>query len=104
MAMPQEAPGWRINKPMTALMAMALGDIIDKGGKVVRRQGGYWTQPGAAHLGVIGHPYDWWVGTPTIEGLVRRGELEYSEWKDGKNGRFPIEAYRPMPHPDGAGK
>ena len=85
---------WKIKKPMTALQAMALGDIIDKGGKIVRQQGGYWTLPGAVRSAVIGHEFDWWLGTPTVEGLIRRGELEYTEWRDGKSGRFPIAAER----------
>jgi hypothetical protein len=91
MSMRKDAPGWKIKRPMTATMAATLADIIDKGGKLVRRQGGYWTEPGAAHRGIIGHPYDWWASTPTIEGLVRRGELEYADWRDGSKGRFPIE-------------
>lgn len=81
---------WKIGRPMTALQAMALGDIIDKGGRLVRHQGGYWTLPGAVKTAVIGHPFDWWVGTSTVEGLVRRGELEYVDWRDGRDGRFPI--------------
>jgi hypothetical protein len=83
---------WAIKRPMTATMAIALGDIIERGGKIVRHQGGYWTQPGAVHRGIIGNPFDWWLGTPTVEGLVRRGELEYTEWRDGSKGRFPIAA------------
>jgi hypothetical protein len=31
-------------------------------------------------------------GTSTVEALVSRGIAEYSEWKDGRSGRFPIKA------------
>lgn len=91
---PDTAPSWKIKRPMTAIMTMALGDIIEKGGKLVRHAGGYWTVAGAPKSATIGHPFDWWVGTSTIEGLVRRGELEYTDWRDGRNGRFPIEVTR----------
>lgn len=30
-------------------------------------------------------------GTSTVEGIVSRGVGTYTEWRDGKNGRFPIE-------------
>lgn len=79
-------------KKLTATMAIALGDIIDRGGKIVRHQGGYWTEPGAVMSGTICHPFDWWLGTSTVEGLVRRGELTYTEHREGRNGSFPIAA------------
>lgn len=34
-------------KPLSATMAIALGEAIEHGGKLVRHQGGYWTIPGA---------------------------------------------------------
>lgn len=79
-------------KKLTATMAIALGDIIEHGGKIVRHQGGYWTEPGAVMSPTIGHPFDWWLGTSTVEGLVRRGELSYTEHREGRGGRFPIAA------------
>lgn len=56
MSYPQEAPVWKITRPMTATMAVTLAEIMDKGGKLIRRQGGYWTVEGEPHLGVIGNP------------------------------------------------
>lgn len=79
-------------KKLTANMAIALGDIIERGGKIVRHQGGYWTEPGAVMAPVIGRPFYWWLGTSTVDGLVRRGELAYTEHRDGRNGSFPVAA------------
>ena len=76
MTVPAAALGWKIKRPMPAVQAIALGDIIDRGGKIVRHQGGYWTAPGAVMQATIGHPFDWYLPTVTVEGLVRRGELE----------------------------
>lgn len=60
-----------------------------------------------SHCGMITryHPGDFWCvenaagetvsptyGTTTVEALVKRGVLEYSEWKQNSRGRFPIRA------------
>lgn len=84
-----------IHRPMTAHMAGALGDIIECGGKIVRHAGGFWTRPGAVRTATIGYPFDWWLSTRTVDGLVRRGELQYTQWRDGRQGRFPIAAAVP---------
>jgi hypothetical protein len=76
-------------KPLSATMAGVLGDIIQHGGVVVRHQGGYWSYPGCPHFG---NHFDWYCGTTTIEALVARGELVYTEWKEGRGGKFPIRA------------
>ncbi len=70
---------------LTPKMLKAIDRMKAHGNKFVRYPGGYW----AAN--------DWhrWhgpcFGTSTIEALVRRGIAEYTEWRDGHNGRFPIE-------------
>ena len=81
-----------MSKKMSATMAVALADILDRGGEIVRHQGGYWTVPGAVKTAVIGRPFEWWLGTSTVEGLVRRGELFYTEHREGRNGNFPVRA------------
>lgn len=81
-----------IHTPMTATQAIALAEIIERGGAIVRQAGGFWTMPGAVKTAIIGVPFDWWLGTRTVDGLVRRGALRYTQWKDGRGGRFPIEA------------
>lgn len=80
-----------IKRPMTAVQAIAMGDILDCGGKIVRHQGGYWTAPGPVSWNG-GRPEGWYLGTSTVDGLVRRGELEYTEHREGRGGRFPIAA------------
>jgi hypothetical protein len=79
-------------KPLSATMAIAMVEAIEHGGKLMRHQGGHWTYPGAAPTAVIGHPYDWWCGDNTINALVDRGRLKFTEWKEGRGTRFPIAA------------
>lgn len=74
---------------ITATMAAALAMAHEHGGKLVRHAGGYWTWEGCPRD--CGRFLDW-VGTPTVEGLVKRGRLEYSEFRDGSHGRFPVAA------------
>ena len=78
-------------KPLSAVMAGVLVDIIDHGGIVVRHQGGFWSYPGCTRNN---GRLDWYCGTTTIEALVARGDLVYTEWKEGRRGKFPIRAQR----------
>lgn len=52
-------------------------------GKITRFPGGFWIAS------------DKWsqpqFGTPTIQALVSRGVMKYTQWQEGKS-RFPIEA------------
>lgn len=75
---------------ITATMAIGLALAMENGGRLVRYVGGYWAAERAPrnHNGI---PIDH-VGTPTVEGLVKRGRLEYTEWKEGRGGKFPIVA------------
>jgi hypothetical protein len=54
------------------------------GGTIHRHPGGYW---GASAFKLYES-----FGTSTVEGLVKRGELEYVKWREGRSGRFPIAA------------
>jgi hypothetical protein len=55
------------------------------GNKLMRYPGGFWCQEG---LSSWSRP---WFGTSTVEALVTRGVGEYTQWVDGKHGRFPVE-------------
>lgn len=46
-----------------------------------RHPGGFWMNQRGVGLS---------YGTKTVQALVARGLAEYTEWKDGRNGRFPI--------------
>ena len=70
-------------------MAVALSMAHEAGGKLVRYVGGYWAPENSPLRSHDGHPVDY-VGTSTIEALVKRGELTYSDWKEGRGGKFPI--------------
>lgn len=78
-----------MKKQISATMATALA-MAHQHGRIVRYVGGYWA-PDKAPRDHRGNPVDN-VGTSTIESLVLRGRLIYSEWKEGRNGRFPIAA------------
>lgn len=77
-----------MGKEISATMAIGLGYAHDHGGKLIRYVGGYWSWEGVSR-NHNGAPVEY-VGTPTIEALVSRGRMKYTEWKAGRNGRFPI--------------
>lgn len=74
-----------MNQELSKKMIDAIGHMKRNGNKLVRFPGGYWAREGW---------HSWngpcW-GTPTVEAIVRRGYAEYTVWKDGRSGRFPIE-------------
>jgi hypothetical protein len=71
-------------------LSPTMADLIDcmrkNGNKVHRYQGGYWAREGWLY-GQGGY-----FGTGTVEALVGRGLAHYTEWKEGRNMRFPIVA------------
>lgn len=73
---------------LSTTMAAALADTHDRGGVLMRQPGGFWTKPGEPYTG---SGYAWWINTPTVQALVIRGLMEYTEWKEGRNGRFPVQ-------------
>jgi hypothetical protein len=56
------------------------------GGKLCRYRGGFWAMENWREGQ---HP---WFGTSTVKALVSRGLMSYTEWQEGRNGRFPIAA------------
>jgi hypothetical protein len=59
-----------------------------------RYPGGFWQAPGG---------YQVWAqhfGTATVEALVKRGVAAYTEWRDGRNGRFPVRCELVAPNGD----
>jgi len=67
---------------LSATMRGAL-DYASKNGGLTRKPSGYWaaTKPCAWPL-TFNHR--------TVNALVSRGLAEYTGWKDGRNGSFPI--------------
>ena len=58
-------------------------------GKLKRYPGGFWAGT------VCDRPWNKgknMFGTSTVNGLVSRGLMEYCAWKEGKRGKFPVEA------------
>ncbi len=70
---------------LSKTMADTLKWIADNGGVVERQPGGYWVIP---HLGRAGS----WTGTPTMNALVRRRKMKWTEWQRGSKGTVPIKA------------
>lgn len=69
---------------LSPTMRQLVGFALSHGGEIVRFPGGFW---------IAGPPGDgrkW--GASTIEALVQRGCVEYSEWREGRGGRFPVKA------------
>ena len=73
-----------MNPELSPKMLKAIDHMKNHDNKLVRFPGGYWAAEGWAWHG----PY---FGTSTVEALVRRNVATYTVWKDGRNGKFPIE-------------
>lgn len=58
------------------------------GGKLARREGGYWVAPDQKNFNPMIHIY---FPNGTVEALVKRGAAEYTAWKKNKAGKFPVE-------------
>lgn len=73
-----------MKKPkISKTMAYVLGRMAEGGNKLKRFPGGFW------RTSVDSQEY---FGTKTVHALVTRGLAAYTEYKDGRNGPFPIEA------------
>lgn len=77
-------------KPMSAAMAYAMMLVHEHGGRLERLTGGFWTYPSAPRRGADKLP-EWYAADATIEGLVARGELEFTQFR----GDYPIAAALP---------
>jgi hypothetical protein len=69
-----------ISKKMQQAMLYAMSN----GGKLRRYRGGFWAFE-SWHEG----QYPWFDGS-TVEALVSRGLMAHTEWREGRNGNFPI--------------
>lgn len=65
---------------LTVPMQRALQFMREHQDRLIRLPGGFWKAP----------EHERTFPTVTVQGLVSRGLAEYTEWKDGRNGRFPI--------------
>ena len=74
-----------MNPELTTKMLEAIDRMKHHDNKFVRYPGGYWA---SENWSMYRGPS---FGTPTIEALVRRGVAEYTVWKEGRTGKFPIE-------------
>ena len=71
---------------LSPAMMAAWDYAIIRGGKIVRHPGGFWARAEWTGRDEVS------FGTTTIEALVSRGAARYTQWKENRNGRFPIEA------------
>ena len=71
---------------LSATMQKALAFAKRNNGVLTRHPGGFW-----AHENLNPHGENY--GTPTIEGLVKRGKMTYTKWQErDPRPAFPIEA------------
>ena len=73
---------------LTPTMRQAVDHARQHGGILERFPGGYWSEPGRTQWNLGGAVT---FGTSTIAGLVARGVAEYTEWKEGRSGNFPVK-------------
>lgn len=74
---------------LSPTMQQAAAYARQHGGSLERFPGGYWCEPGRSQWDA--YRVTSTFSTKTIEALVARGVAEYTQWKDGRNGRFPIK-------------
>lgn len=76
-------------------MQRCLDFVRANDGQIHRHPGGFWAarafdvRSGAEHF-----------GTTTVEALVSRGVLVYSQWKENRAGRFPTQATLSVEKPE----
>lgn len=74
-----------MSRPLTASLAIALADTIDRGGKLVRHQGGIWTEPGAVKTSRNKKKlFAWGLSDKTVNALVGRRELRFTLIRESK--------------------
>lgn len=83
-----------MKRALSPTMTMALHDIKQHGGRLVRLPGGYWTYPDCPRQSHDGVP-SWYLGSSTVLALVSRQRLTYCEWKEGRRCTFPVAACLP---------
>jgi hypothetical protein len=71
---------------LSPTMRQAADFAAAHGGVLVRLPGGFWQRETSLQWDAQGQSF----GTKTVEALVRRGVADYTEWRDGRNGRFPV--------------
>lgn len=82
---------------LSRTMQDAVAYAIEHGGKLKRFPGGFWC---GGDLAARSWP---WFGTATVEALVKRGAMAYTDWIVGTRTRFPVEATVNVPASDEGG-
>lgn len=75
--------------PVSKTQTRAIAFAKQHENKITRHPGGFWAGPEFRRQ--AGKE---WFGTSTVQALVNRGLMEYSEWRGykGRPGQYPIEA------------
>jgi hypothetical protein len=71
-------------KKLSATMQAAFNYAVANGNRILRFPGGYWAREGW-------QPHELSFGTTTIDALVFRGVAQYTDFQEGRSGRFPVE-------------
>ena len=75
-------------------------DLLDREGKIVRYDGGFWSFPGVelkSGYGGLVCPVEH-VGTNTIKALIKKEIIKPSRMGKSKHGEYPIECVRAKPN------
>lgn len=80
---------------ISATMAEALATAHEHGGMLERRAGGFWTYPKCPCSERRSDVPTWYVAAGTVQALVTRGELEYTQHRETGWGKFPVIASIP---------
>lgn len=84
---PSDIGGSSVTVPgLSPTMQSAVDHARQHGGSLVRYPGGFWCRDG-----LMDHAAPWW-GTSTVQAIVKRGAMAYTEWKESAHSRFPIRA------------
>ncbi len=78
---------------LSETMQEAIDYAIEHGGELVRYPGGWWAREGWPGYGASSLKSEAWFygfGTRTVRALVSRGLAEYTDFRNGKRGDYPV--------------
>jgi len=75
---------------LSETMRKAVALAVAHDGVLIRQPGGFWVGQSHADALAGGGSQTPYFATGTVEALVTRKAAEYTEWKEGRSGRFPV--------------
>lgn len=75
-----------MKKSISPTMQELIRYMTENDGKIERHPGGFWARKGWTGVSEINY------GTTSVQALVSRGLADYTDWKENRGERFPIQA------------